>query len=166
MKTLGDQIKIARQQHHMSQSELARRVGCKQSALSMFEGGRHTALNASVIGKLCDELGLLPPSQTELAETLKVFGQRTFCPNPECPSNLPLMIGDRQVFVPHKNIAQASECHCAWCGEVLERACTECGAIINNGAFCTHCGTPYLMSDKVISSQQIALHERLMAWNR
>ncbi len=165
MKTLGDQIKSARQQRHMSQSELARKVGCKQSALSMFEGGRHTALNAGVIGKICDELGLLPPTQGESIEKAEVVGQRSFCPNPECPSNLPMMVGDRQVFIPHKNVVGEGECHCAWCGEVLERACPECGAAVNAGAFCTHCGTPYLVSDKVISPQQLAYNERLMAWS-
>ena len=93
MKTLGEQIKTARLQRHLSQSALARQVGCKQSALSMFEGGKSTALSAQVIGKLCDTLGLLPPTAAELSaeeeqrRSQVQQGERVFCPNPECPCN-------------------------------------------------------------------------------
>ncbi len=165
MKTLGEQIKVARQQRHMSQSELARQVGCKQSALSMFEGGRHTALNATVIGKLCETLGLLPPTQTEMAQKSS-FHQRTFCPNASCPSNLPLIIGNQVVLVPHKHFREDEKaCHCAWCGEVLEHTCPECGEPINAGAFCAYCGSPYIFSSSIERDlQRSAESERLIAW--
>lgn len=166
MKTLGSQIKEARQRRHLSQSALARKVGCRQSALSMYEGGRATALSAAIVGKLCDELGLVPPTQAELsAAPLEVAGPRAFCPNPDCPSNLPLAIGDRAVLVPRHHVAGEGEIHCAWCGEVLEKACPECGAPVNPGAFCAHCGTPYLAEAPAKADPaRIDASERLMAW--
>lgn len=166
MKSLGSQIKAARQQRHLSQSALARQVGCKQSALSMFESGRNTALNAQVIGKLCAALGLLAPSPAELqAPPEHEAMERTFCPNASCPGNLPVKIGERVVLVPHKHFASAEERHCAWCGEVLERACPECGAPVNEGAFCTHCGTAYFAdAPKQADNRRVEASEQLMAW--
>ena len=171
MKSLGNQIREARLQRHLSQSALARKVGCKQSALSMFEGGRQTALNAQVIGKLCAELGLLPPNAQELAAADGVGERavqvRSFCPNPECPSNLPMAVGGRNLLVPRGHVLGEGEYHCAWCGEVLERACPECGAPVNEGAFCSHCGTAYLVSDGLsITPKRAEVSERLMAWSR
>lgn len=172
MKSLGSQIKAARQRRHMSQSALARLVGCKQSALSMYEGGRETALSAQTVGKLCEELGLLPPSETELATAASTHvpeeaGERVFCPNPECPSNLPARVGERVVLTPHTHVAGEAERHCAWCGEVLERACPECGAPVNAGAFCVRCGTAYLAeAPNRADPARIAAAERLMAWSR
>ncbi len=167
MKTLGNQIKAARQRQHLSQSALARRVGCKQSALSMYEGGRHTALNASVIGKICDVLGLLPPTPSELtAQPAPAECVRTFCPNTACPGNLPLALGERVVLVPKTHFANVGEHHCAWCGEVLESACPECGAPIQAGAFCVHCGVPYIAdTPQMVDPVRVATAERLMAWS-
>ncbi|MGN0886251.1 MAG: helix-turn-helix domain-containing protein, partial [Candidatus Spyradenecus sp.] len=170
VKSLGSQIREARQQRHLSQSALARKVGCKQSALSMFEGGRQTALNAQIIGKLCAELGLLPPNAQELAAAQGVNERseqlRSYCPNPECPSNLPITVGARHLLVPRGHLLSEGECHCAWCGEVLERACPECGAPVNEGAFCSHCGTAYLVSEDAHSPKRAEVSEQLMAWSR
>lgn len=169
MKSIGSQIKEARQKRHLSQSALARKVGCKQSALSMFEGGRTTALNAQVIGKLCAELGLLPPQAGELESTgaVAVGGcVRVFCPNGECPGNLPVRMGGRVVMVPRAHLAEEGEHHCRWCGEVLERACPECGAPVNEGAFCVHCGTAYVAVERVDNmTERLQLSERIMAWH-
>lgn len=169
MKTIGDQIKTARQQRHLSQSALARTVGCKQSALSMFEGGRSTALSDHVIGRLCSELGLIAPTPAELASApVMTVGVRTFCPNAQCPGNLPLSFGGQSVLVPHKHFAVDGEVHCAWCGEVLEKACPECGAAVNAGAFCVHCGRAYLTN--VVAAHEVPVRieqsQRLMAWSQ
>ncbi len=166
MKTLGNQIKSARQQRHMSQSELARKVGCKQSALSMYEGGRATALSAQSIGKICEELGLLPPTQAEMVQAAVVEQVRSYCPNVECVSNLPLRVGDRVVYVPRRHVLAEGECHCAWCGEVLERACPECGAPIGEGAFCGQCGVAYLTGEeRHVDERRVAMAERVFAWS-
>lgn len=171
MKTLGEQLKTARLQRHLSQSALARKVGCSQSALSMFEGGQSTALSAQTIGKLCDELGLLPPTPAEIAFSQNALndaprtGERTFCPNPECPCNLPVAIGRRVTLVPRGHLAQPGERHCAWCGEVLERACPECGAPVNPGAFCTSCGGAYLAeTPATVDPLRVAHSERITNW--
>lgn len=170
MKGIHSQIRAARQQRHLSQSALAQRVGCKQSALSMFEGGRLTALNAQVIGKLCAELGLLPPSAGELAAgaggTVEGEQVRSFCPNPACPSNLPMVVGERRVFLPKGHVLASGECHCAWCGEVLERACPACGAAVNAGAFCAHCGEAYLAQvPERADFARASEAAKLMAWS-
>lgn len=172
MKSLGEQIKTARLKRHLSQSALARKVGCKQSALSMFEGGRTTALSAQVIGKLCDALDLLPPSGAELEAAADAHltqvkqGERVFCPNPDCPCNLPMQIGERILLVPKAKYATQGEVHCAWCGEVLERLCPECGNPINNGAFCAKCGSPYLSDvPSTLDPQRIAQSQQVMAWS-
>ncbi len=168
MKTLGQQIKVARQHRHMSQSELARKVGCKQSALSMYEGGRTTALNASVIGKICDVLGLIPPTQAELAAKPSAETKtRCFCPNSECISNLPMTIGAQTVYFPHHHQMTTDEVHCPWCGEVVERACPECQAPVNEGAFCKQCGTPYIVSEvKPVDPHRMERAERFLSWCR
>ena len=171
MKSLGSQIKEARLQRHMSQSALARQVGCKQSALSMFESGRTTALNAQTIGKLCAALDLIPPTPSEVAAGLnsperQEARMRSYCPNPECPSNLPIEVGSRRLFLPRAHLAHPEACHCPWCGEILERACPECGAPVNEGAFCTHCGTPYLaQTPQRLDPERIAATERLFSWS-
>ena len=143
MKSLGSQIRAARQRRHLSQSALARQVGCRQSALSMYEGGRDSALSAQTVGKLCEALGLLPPAEGELrpgAETGPQEAERVFCPNAACPSNLPVGVGGRTVLAPRAHLAGAEEVHCAWCGEVLERACPECGAPVDDGHMAAHLG--------------------------
>lgn len=166
MKTLCSQIRRARQQRHMTQSALARQVGCKQSALSMFETGRTTALNGATIGKICQVLGLLPPSGDELeAAPRQEEAAYAFCPNPECPGNLPAAIGDSVTLFPRRHALQAGEVHCALCGEVLERTCPECGAPVRPGAFCVRCGTAYLaVAPERVDPARVALSERLEAW--
>ncbi len=168
MKHLGSQIKEARLHRHMSQSELARMVGCKQSALSMFEGGRMTALNAQVIGKVCSELGLLAPVKEEFEAPAAVMEKvRTFCPNMQCPSNLPYMIGGDSLMLPRGHMASSDEHHCAWCGEVLEKACPECGAAVNPGAFCAHCGHAYITTEALTAAERevhLQASERIFSW--
>lgn len=168
MKTLGDQIKTARQQRHLSQSALARQVGCKQSALSMYESGKTTALSAPIVGKLCKALDLLPPTSEELHEQPTAHtpkGIRTFCPNADCPSNLPIAIGAHIALLPKGHLAQEDEIHCAWCGEVLEKACPECGAHIHEGAYCPHCGSPYLsLTPDTIDPQRVRQSQTLTSW--
>ena len=57
-------LRDARRAAKLSQGELAAEVGCKQSALSMFEQGRPTKLNDEVVEKLAKKFGvsLVAPS--------------------------------------------------------------------------------------------------------
>ena len=57
-------LKRARLDAGLSQSKLAAEVGCKQSALSMFEQGDGTKLNDEVIQKLSKKFKIdLTPSE-------------------------------------------------------------------------------------------------------
>ena len=51
-------VKEARRAARLSQSVLAAEVGCKQSALSMFEQGDGTKLNDDVIGALAKKFDI------------------------------------------------------------------------------------------------------------
>ncbi|MBQ5795368.1 MAG: helix-turn-helix transcriptional regulator, partial [Kiritimatiellae bacterium] len=56
-------VKLARREAGLTQGQLAAEVGCKQSALSMFEQGDGTKLNDEVIEKLAKKFTLsLSPS--------------------------------------------------------------------------------------------------------
>ncbi|MDO4527890.1 MAG: helix-turn-helix domain-containing protein [bacterium] len=167
MKTFGSQIKSARLQRHLSQSALAQLVGCKQSALSMFECGRMTALNDQTIGKLCEVLGLLPPTASE--RSVAVVSEqpvltRAFCPNPECPSNLPYHVNGMDVGVPRRLMVSEATCYCQWCGEILERACPECQAPIQQGAFCSQCGHAYVQLPEPVRRDVFDQRLQLVQW--
>lgn len=168
MKTFGSQLKSARLQRHLSQSAVARLVGCKQSALSMFESGRMTALNDQTIGKLCELLGVLPPTASERAAPVVVTQPvltRAFCPNPECPSNLPYQMNGMDVGLPRRLMVTERECHCKWCGEVLEKSCPECHAPVQSGAFCSHCGHAYVAMPEPARQEVLEHRLQLVQWS-
>ena len=78
-----------------------------------------------------------------------------------------MRVGESVVLVPHGHLAQEGEVHCAWCGEVLERACPECGAPINAGAHCVRCGAAYLAgAPEHFDAERAATSERVLAWSR
>ena len=62
MKNLNPEFcrkaKVARKDAGLSQSELASEIGCKQSALSMFEQGDGTKLSDEVIEKIAKKFNL------------------------------------------------------------------------------------------------------------
>ena len=153
-------MKSARREAGLTQGELAAEVGCKQSALSMFEQGDGTKLNDEVIDKLAKKfnLSLTPlnsddstdvPSQSIRGSQFASYSTPAlaFCPNPHCPSNHEYHVEDARLFLPDNSAADpAHGKYCAMCGELLERKCPNCGARIHAGAICTHCGNPYIAS--------------------
>ena len=91
-------IKEARRAAKLSQGVVAAEVGCKQSALSMFEQGDGTKLNDAVVEKLAKKFGVdLHPvadskAKEELSEAKPVVAAYSspaagYCPNPNCPTN-------------------------------------------------------------------------------
>ena len=146
-------LRDARRVAKLSQSEVAAEVGCKQSALSMFEQGDGTKLNEAVVGKLAEKFGV---SLTKAARPTVVSaavdfpaaaasGVRGFCPNPRCPSNRAYEVGGRTLFHPDRSVADPVHGkYCAMCGEVLEKRCPNCGVPVHDGAICSFCGEPYV----------------------
>ena len=60
-------VKSARREAGLTQSALAAEIGCKQSALSMFEQGDGTKLSDAVIEKLAKKFNLSVGSQNSKA---------------------------------------------------------------------------------------------------
>ena len=147
-------IKEARRAAKLSQSFLAQEVGCKQSALSMFEQGDGTKLNDDVIKKLADKFGieLTEKSSSYSMQPLPVTASAAsvpgegFCPNPNCPSNHEYKVEGRRLLRPDRKLADpVGGKFCAVCGEVLEKKCPNCGTYVHDGAFCSLCGNPYVV---------------------
>ena len=139
----------ARREAKISQSELAASVGCKQSALSMFEQGEPTKLNEDVVAKLAERFHLEIKTTAEggTVSASRPTSVQGFCPNPNCPSNKPYRVGEVTFFLPDRTLADPVKGRfCAMCGEVLEKKCPNCGAPIHAGAVCSLCGERYVSS--------------------
>ena len=146
-------LKEARRQAGISQTDLAREVGCGQPALSMFEQGDGTKLNDEVIEKLAKKFNLSLTPSVSLAQvttppllhssTLPLH--RGFCPNPHCPTNKEYFVEEIRLFLPDRETADpVGGKYCSMCGELLERTCPNCGAPVHAGAICSLCGQPYI----------------------
>lgn len=140
-------ITEARRRQGMTQSALAHQIGCKQSAISMFERGHENALAHSKVEAVAKLLGIdaltLPDNVTALPVNASSPPLR-YCPVFDCPSNIPFTVQNKLLISPNPNLSSNSEKHCIFCGELLELACPECGETINSGACCALCGTPYI----------------------
>ena len=143
-------IREARRKAKISQEELAAEVGCKQSAISMFEQGDGTKLNDDVISRLSEKFGVKISTGVEepvpvSPRPLVVTPHTGFCSNPHCPSNVKYDVEGRPFARPDRAMADpAGGRYCAVCGEVLSRRCPNCGAPVHDGAVCTFCGEPYI----------------------
>ena len=142
-------LKAARKAAKIGQSELAHEVGCKQSAISMFENGSPTKLSEETIKRIAAKLGVsLSEEKTgeKKADAFSCdFSTKGFCPNPKCPSNSSYEVDGRRFFIPDREKADpVGGRFCAVCGEVLEKKCPSCGAPIHAGAVCSICGDPYI----------------------
>ena len=147
-------IKAARRAAKLSQVDVALEVGCKQSALSMFEQGDGTKLNDEVIDRLAKkfkiDLAAHPAAEVKPASAVTVpvaaaGSIRGYCPNPSCPTNSPYAVDGRTYLRPDRSAADpVGGRFCAICGEVLVKRCPNCGAPVHEGAVCSHCGEAYV----------------------
>jgi len=149
-KEICRRLADARREKGLSQSEVAAAIGCKQSALSMFEAGNPTKLSEETVVKLAAKFGisLEPPKEEVPAAVAPILSApvvRGYCPNCHCPSNVPYAVDGWLFFRPSRAEASpAGGARCAVCGEVLEKRCPVCGAPLNDGACCATCGSPYV----------------------
>ncbi len=137
----------ARRDKGMTQSALAQAVGCKQSAISMLESGQPEKLSMENVAKLAEHLGVALDSEQSTAlgmdsvlpsaDVPRAYG---YCPNALCYSNIPYVVQSVLFFWPRLQ-ALSEGARCAFCGEVLEPRCPQCGAPVTAGACCTQCGT-------------------------
>ena len=102
-------IKEERRKAALTQTDLAREVGCKQSALSMFEQGDGTKLNDEVIEKLAEKFGIALNVNSAPAATVQNFAvpvprtvHTAFCPNPHCPSHEVYFVEERKLIRPDR----------------------------------------------------------------
>ncbi len=145
-------LKEARRAACLSQSLLAAEVGCKQSALSMFEQGDGTKLNDDVIEKLAQKFGLevkfvgATPIVSPVPLIQKALPASGYCPNASCPSHSRYEVEGRLFLKPNRTETDpVGGKYCAICGELLERTCPNCGAPVHAGAICSLCGEPYVI---------------------
>ena len=163
------EFKKARQAKGYNQSTLARMVGCKQSAISMFEAGMTTKISDETVKKMADVLGVslepkaeilqdTPSSHVQSPSSSTVHG---YCPNGDCPSNVPYMVGGRLFYRPMRHVASPTGgIRCAQCGELLETKCPSCGAPLNDGACCALCGSAYV-TPTVFDGTDLATYARV-----
>ena len=151
MKNLDSNLcslfKEARRSRALSQSVVAMEVGCKQSALSMFEQGDPTKLSSEVVEKLAKKFDIDLSAPVEVRPAATVFGvaHSGYCPNRSCPSHARYLVDGKELFRPNPvETDPVGGKFCAVCGEVLERNCPHCGAKIHPGAVCSVCGQPYV----------------------
>ena len=143
-------LREARRKNGVSQSSLASEVGCKQSALSMFEQGDGTKLNDEVIKKIAQKFSIkMEEEEGEIKEApqngVLESDKRGYCPNPECPSNHRYNVGSETFAKIDRAMCDpVYGKYCVVCGEILEHKCPNCGAHLHEGAVCTYCGHKYV----------------------
>lgn len=156
---LHDALKSARKAAGMSQAELADRVGCKQSAISMFEGGRSDVLAWEKVVRIAEILGtdirsfapqMIPVVQDD-GRVLKC------CTNFDCERNIPRMIGDRLMVRPTFLYAQDdADTFCPECLSEMISRCPSCSHPVKRGNGCSACGTPYVICSIPGDAAQVA----------
>lgn len=142
---LPELLRETRRRKGLTQAQVAEAIDCKQSAVSMFENGRRDALSReklAALGKLLDV-----DVNRSAKDEPPVAGSVRFCPDIDCPSNIPFMVGSRVAVRPSMvPVDGDAPAYCRYCGEVLAAACpnAQCSAPPAPGAFCAVCGTAYV----------------------
>lgn len=147
--SMGEALRQRRRELSITQSLLARRADCNQSAISMYEAGKSTALSSKLVERIADILDM------DVSRIARAGEEETtvrglvlkYCPIDGCPSNIPYAVGNRLCLKPTMVRAPAEKkTRCALCSEVMESACpnADCGSSITEGSFCQECGSAYV----------------------
>ncbi len=140
-------VRAARKAQHLTQGELAEKVGCTQSTISHFETGSSGAASEELIGKLAAYLGVKreEDAPTALEEFIREKpGSVAFCPNSDCLAASHFVLNGKQVIRPwfFEIVAGPSLTHCSHCGEGLEVGCPAClTPLVAGASFCSGCGS-------------------------
>ncbi len=155
---MAGEFRRKRRSMSMTQAELASRVGCKQSAVSMFEAGRMSALAHATIERIADILEVcLADFPVVSSEDKSPRVSLKYCPVDGCPSNVPYAVGDELHFAPAMVRAPCEQkTRCSACGEIMQSACpnNECGVGVVEGACCPVCGMDYVTVTFVVAGWQ------------
>ena len=137
----------ARLRLHLTQKEVAARIGSTQPAVSDFENGKLGSLGNEKIEKFAELVGVkMPDTHGQVSEDgpTKITGQvLAFCPCPDCPEGVPISLNGKEVIRPVTARIDGGMrmSFCKSCGTALESGCREClTELMPDAAFCTGCG--------------------------
>ncbi len=150
-RPFSEQVTAARRAMGITQTDLAERIGSKQSAVSMFERGNVHALSQEKIG-LVAELLEIPFSTRQPDQGPAAAMPLRYCPLFDCPANKPFVVQGKVLALPRPDAAGHGK-HCRFCGELLESRCPGCGQAIEPGACCPSCGSPYIPTPESASPE-------------
>lgn len=148
LKVNNEFFRRTRREKGVTQADLARQANCTQSAISMFESGRHDAVNDATIQAIAAvlDIDLKSPDATGI-EAASAALVAKYCPIDDCPSNFPYLVRNQVLLMPSIVNGPAREkTRCRLCGELLESTCSNCDCMapVDKGACCYVCGKPYV----------------------
>jgi transcriptional regulator with XRE-family HTH domain len=154
------EVRKKRHEKHFSQSKLASRIGCSQTAISKIEKGDLSSLSEEKLSALCREL------HVTVAPIVASRSVLAFCGNHDCPLGWREVVNGILVIQPAMFRIEAREMRfCKACGKPLLTACQEikCSALPQEGAsFCTKCGTPLVKIERHQQTGDLEEYKEIM----
>ncbi len=158
-RELSKAFRQKRREMSITQAELADRAGCQQSAISMFEAGRTSAVAQKTVQRVAEilEVDLVGFDFGTGDGAVSSFVAK-YCPIDGCPSNIPFAVSGELHFAPTMvRAAREAKTKCTSCGELLQAECPnrECRAASVPGGCCPQCGTAYVTPTREMSGWQV-----------
>lgn len=150
---LSEELRQARRLASMKQVDLARQLSVSQAAVSQFERGNSSALSFPKIQMAAAILGVELTEPTDAAPSGEIL---KYCEHPHCLANVTFQGHQRLIVRPRLSRAPAeSTTFCPECGEMLMDHCPneECSRPVQEGSFCTDCGTAYVAVDSMLQKE-------------